>query len=136
MRNASGEQSAAIRFDESFLVDVSYRVTEPIQHAAVVVSFTDLAGNVIFESWDTDSGSDGDTDRSPGMYRSSCTIPRTLLKPGRYWLSLAAHVPNRKHLDRRDHVLAFDVVPVEGSVNTDRLGLLAPVLEWDVLKLP
>ena len=100
-----------------------------------MASFTDLAGNLIFESWDSDSQSDGHSVRLPGTYRSSCIVPKTLMKPGRYWLSIAAHVPNRKIFDRKDHVLAFDVLPVEGSINTDRLGLLSPVLAWDIAKL-
>ena len=135
VRDASGQHAAAVRFDQPFRVDVSYRVNDPIQNAAVLVSFMDLAGNLIFESWDTDSGPSGPSVRLAGTYRSSCFIPKSLLKPGRYWLSLAAHVPNRKGLDRRDHVLAFDVVPVEGSFNADRLGLLTPVLEWEIQKL-
>ena len=77
----------------------------------------------------------GQADRLPGTYESSCIIPRTLLKPGRYWVSLAAHVPNRKGLDLRDQVLAFDVLPVEGGINTDRLGLFSPVLDWEIRKL-
>jgi lipopolysaccharide transport system ATP-binding protein len=135
IRDASGEQTAAVRFDQPFRVEVSYRVNDSIKDAAVLVSFMDLAGNLIFESWDTDSGPNGHAQRSPGTYQSSCIIPKALLKPGRYWLNLAAHVPNRKVFDRRDHVLAFDVLPVEGSFNSDRLGLLSPVLDWEIRKL-
>ena len=106
-----------------------------MKNAAVLVSFTDLSGNLIFESWDTDPQPEGHADRLPGTYQSCCTIPRTFLKPGRYWLSIAAHVPNRKVLDRKDHVLAFDVLPVEGSFNSDRRGLISPALAWEIRKL-
>lgn len=133
--DASGRPAGSIRFDQPFRVGVSYRVNDSIEDAAVVASFMDLAGNLIFESWDTDSQSNGLSVRSPGMYRSTCIVPETLLKPGRYWLNIAAHVPNRKVFDRKDHVLAFDVLPVEGSFNSDRLGLLSPVFEWETLKL-
>jgi hypothetical protein len=114
---------------------VSYSVKTPLKNAAVVVSFTDLSGNIIFESWDADSRPNGHSDRLPGTYQSSCTIPKALLKPGRYWLSIGAHIPNRKIIDRKDHVLAFDVLPAGGSFNSDRLGLLSPVLQWEILKL-
>ena len=133
--DASDRPTASIPFSESFHVAVSYRLSDSIQDLAIVVSFTDLAGNLIFESWDTDSHPNGQTVRTPGTYQSSCLIPRTLLKPGRYWLSIAAHVPNRTVFERRDHVLAFDVLPVEGGFNTDRLGLLSPVLEWETRQL-
>ena len=135
VRDAKGRQATAVRFDEPFRVEVSYRVDDSIENAAVLVSFMDLAGNLIFESWDTDSGLNGQTIRRPGTYLSSCIIPKMLLKPGRYWLSLGAHIPNAKILDRREHVLAFDVLPVEGHVRTDRLGLLVPVLDWEAEKL-
>jgi lipopolysaccharide transport system ATP-binding protein len=134
IRDGDNRQTAAVRFDQPFHVDVSYRVNEVVPNAAVLVSFTDLAGNLIFESWDTDSPRGEVSVRAPGTYRSSCIVSKTLLKPGRYWLSLAAHIPYRKVLDRRDHVLAFDVLPVEGSVDTSRVGLLAPVLPWEVEK--
>ena len=133
--DASDRPAVSIRFDKPFRVGVSYQVNDSIENAAVVASFMDLAGNLIFESWDTDSQPNGHSVRSPGMYRSTCLVPETLLKPGRYWLSIAAHVPNRKVFDRRDHVLAFDVLPVEGSFNSDRLGLLSPVFDWEILKL-
>jgi lipopolysaccharide transport system ATP-binding protein len=135
VRDATGQRAAAVRFDQPFRVDVSYRLDDPIQGLAIVVAFTDLAGNLIFETWDTDSQPNGHSVRSAGTYRSSCVVPRTLLKPGRYWLSIAAHVPNRTLFDRKDHVLAFDVVPVEGGFSTDRLGLLSPVLEWETERL-
>jgi lipopolysaccharide transport system ATP-binding protein len=134
IRDGDNRQTAAVRFDQPFQVDVSYRVNATVPNAAVLVSFTDLAGNLIFESWDTDAPRDSVAVREPGTYRSSCIVPKTLLKPGRYWLSLAAHIPQRKVLDRREHVLAFDVLPVEGSVDTSRMGLLAPVLPWDIEK--
>jgi hypothetical protein len=135
IRDASGRSTAAVRFDQPFRAEVSYRIDESIHNPVVLVSFTDLAGNLIFESWDSDSTPRSQSLRSPGVYLSSCTIPKALLKPGRYWMSIGAHVPNRKLLDRRDHVLAFDVVPVEGGETTDRLGLLSPVLEWEIVKL-
>jgi lipopolysaccharide transport system ATP-binding protein len=134
IRDGTNGQTAAVRFDQPFHVDVSYRVNATVPNGAVLVSFTDLAGNLIFESWDTDASRDDVSIREPGTYRSSCIVPQTLLKPGRYWLSLAAHIPNRKVLDRREHVLAFDVLPVEGSVDTSRVGLLAPVLPWEIEK--
>ena len=53
--DASGRPAAAVRFDQPFRVDVSYRVNDSLQNAAIVASFMDVAGNLIFESWDTDS---------------------------------------------------------------------------------
>ena len=136
VRDASGQHAAAVRFDQPFRVDVSYRVQRPdpersrsgVIHGPRREPHLREAGTPI-------PGRTRPLFVRPGTYRSSCFIPKSLLKPGRYWLSIAAHVPNRKGLDRRDHVLAFDVVPVEGSFNSDRLGLLTPVLEWEIQKL-
>jgi lipopolysaccharide transport system ATP-binding protein len=135
VRDVSGNNTAAVRFDQPFVVDVSYRVNERIQDAALLLRITDLSGNIVFTSWDTDSGLTEPPNRMPGAYVSSCTVPKRLLKPGRYWLSIGCHVPNGKRLDYRENVVAFDVVPVEGGLNSDRLGVVSPVLEWKTLKV-
>jgi hypothetical protein len=131
IRDQSGQHATAVRFEEPFRVDVEYKIRHRVENAAVLVSFVDLAGNLIFESWDTDASSEGTASRQPGNYQASCLVPQSLLKPGRYWLNIAAHVPNRKILDRRDHVIAFDVLPPADAAITDRLGLLSPVLPWE-----
>jgi hypothetical protein len=33
-----------------------------------------------------------------------------------------------------ENVLAFDVVPVEGGLNSDRLGIVTPILQWEISK--
>jgi hypothetical protein len=38
-------------------------------------------------------------------------------------------------LDYRETVVALDVMPVEGGLNSDRLGVVSPVLEWKKLKI-
>jgi hypothetical protein len=88
VRAASGNSTAAVRFDQPFVVDVSYRVNEAIQDAALLLRITDLSGNIVFTSWDTDSGLIESPDRMPGDYVSSCTVPKTLLKPALYCLCL------------------------------------------------
>ena len=133
--DASGNNTAAVRFDQPFVVDVSYRVHERIQDAALLLRITDLSGNIVFTSWDTDSDPLQSPNRVPGVYLSSCTVPKALLKPGRYWLSFGCHVPNGKRLDYRENVVAFDVVPVEGGLNSDRLGVVSPVLDWKTKKV-
>jgi lipopolysaccharide transport system ATP-binding protein len=135
VRDGSGNSTAAVRFDQPFVFDVSYRVNEQIQDAVILLRITDLSGNIVFTSWDIDSGLIESPNRMPGAYVSSCTVPKTLLKPGRYWLSVGCHVPNGKPLDYRENVVAFDVMPVEGGLNSDRLGVVSPVLEWKTLKL-
>jgi lipopolysaccharide transport system ATP-binding protein len=135
VRNSSGEGTSAVRFDEPFRVDVSYRVKRAIQNATVLVRVTDLSGNIVFTSWDVDSHSNEPSSRTTGDYISSCLLPKTLLKPGRYWLSIGAHVPNGRAIQYLENVLAFDVIPVEGGLNSDRLGIVSPILEWEILKL-
>jgi lipopolysaccharide transport system ATP-binding protein len=135
VHDASGQQAAAVPFDQPFGVEVTYRVSETIRDAAILLRVIDLSGNIVFTSWDTDSRFDGPIVRDRGTYLSSCVIPRTLLKPGRYWLSVGAHVPNGRSLDYRENVLAFDVIPVAESLNSDRQGIVSPVLDWKIEKL-
>ena len=58
VRDAAGQPSAAVPFDQPFRVDVSYRVDDPIRDAAVVVLLIDASGNNVLESWDTDSSTE------------------------------------------------------------------------------
>jgi lipopolysaccharide transport system ATP-binding protein len=134
VRNSSGERASAIRFDEPFRVDVSYQIKEAIQHATVLLQVTDLSGNIVFTSWDVDGDSNVPHRRTTGTYVSSCFLPKMLLRPGRYWLSIGAHVPNGRPLEYLENVLAFDVIPVEGGLNSDRLGIVTPILEWEISK--
>ena len=135
VRDDSGRQTSAVPFDQPFSVDVSYLVNQTIRDSAVLLRISDVSGNIVFTSWDTDANMNGLNERGPGTYRSSCVLPRAFLKPGRYWLSVGAHVPNGRTLDYQENVLAFDVAPVEGGLNSDRAGVVSPILNWQTRKL-
>lgn len=135
IRNERGEPTSAVRHDERFYIDISYRLNKSVPDSSVFFQLTNLSGNIVLESWDTDSDKNRDVDRSRGDYTSSCFLPSALLRPGRYWLSIAAHIHNDRWLDQKDHILAFDVSPGGSTIIFDRRGLLAPVFDWEVTKL-
>jgi lipopolysaccharide transport system ATP-binding protein len=136
VRDAIGQPTIAVPFDRTFGIELTYDVKERVRDATLLVRVTDLSGNIVFTSWDTDSAEGGSVDRDSGTYLSSCLVPATLLKPGRYWVSVGAHVPNGRVLDYRENVLAFDVTPVAAGLNSDRLGIVSPILAWDTQKIP
>lgn len=132
VRNEGGESASAVRYDERFYIDVTYRLSDSLRDAAVLIRLTDLSGNIVLESWDTDADKNRHVERSRGDYTSTCVLPSALLKPGRYWLSIGAHIPNARELDRRDHILAFDVSPGGSTIISDRRGVIVPVFDWEV----
>ena len=43
--------------------------------------------------------------------------------------------PQRPQPRLPENVMAFDVVPVEGGLNSDRVGVVSPILNWKTRKL-
>jgi lipopolysaccharide transport system ATP-binding protein len=124
---------ATPHYDEDFLVEVAYDVARPCSNLAVFLRVKDCQGHVLWTSWDTDTTGWESRLRPPGRYVSACTIPRQLLRPNRYLLSVGAYMPkNDRLVEYLDDALAFDVSPVGYQLNAGRVGLLTPLLSWRV----
>jgi len=118
----------AVGFAAPFEIEATYRVETPIRNAVVTVRLSDALGNVILTSWDGDSVDV--TNRAVGRYRSTCEVPASILRPGRYWLSLGSFVPGAEDIDLRSNVLAFDIGAMGYPLNSSRVGVITPVLRW------
>jgi hypothetical protein len=70
--------------------------------------------------------------REVGRYRTVCNIPGKLLRNGLYYLNIGAYIENREVLDQQQNVLAFDVSTVGCPAMDGRLGVISPILHWDV----
>jgi lipopolysaccharide transport system ATP-binding protein len=119
-------------FDRPFEIRVEYEVKEPIRDLAISLSIVDAQGNTIFTTWDIDSTDWRGRIRHPGVYRSICELPGSLLRPGRYWVTVGSHIYNFKAIEFRESLLSFEVSQVNFPFNEDRLGILTPVLQWIV----
>jgi len=127
-----GEPQSVVPFDAEFRIEISYELLAPIRNLSILCRVTNSRGEVVWISWDTDTSKWNGRVREPGKYLSECKVPATLLRPGRYTLSIGAEIHNVRTLNFYDNVLAFDVSPVGYHLNLNRDGIITPVLEWDV----
>jgi lipopolysaccharide transport system ATP-binding protein len=126
------ELAEVLPFDESFEIEVGYTLRVPIRGLAVLCAVNNARGEVVWMSEDTDTTDLEKKVRDPGAYVSTCTVPSHLLKPGRYMLHAAGHVPGTRHVFRRLHVVTFEVSPEGYAFQLSREGAITPVLPWTV----
>jgi lipopolysaccharide transport system ATP-binding protein len=124
--------TAIVPFEEEALVEIAYSLKESVRNMVVALTVLNDRGEVAFVSWDTDSTDLAGAVREAGPHVSTCTIPARFLKPGRYLLSVVAHVPNVQILERRIRAVAFDVSPVGYPFKLSREGSVTPTLHWAV----
>lgn len=128
--------TAVHAFDESFQIEIGYEIINPIRGQAIACQLTDLQGNNLIISYDTDTTVWNGQYRERGNYTSTCKVPGGLLRPGRYLLSVSARSPKISRssgkITEHINVLAFEIseqgFPFSGSVR----GIFTPLLEWQV----
>ena len=130
VRAADGVTRTAYNWDEDIYIDVDYRILQTLRNLRVGFQIENDRNQVIFRSGDADwVASLGET-RAPGVYRSTCHIPRHLLNSGRYYLSTRADIWLLRWLHKRDAVVSFEVgqVSVPGGPYSE--AMVRPHLEW------
>ncbi|MCB9139505.1 MAG: ABC transporter ATP-binding protein [Caldilineaceae bacterium] len=118
--------------NQPFTVKIKYEVKSKLSNCSVILRITDMSGTVVFTSWDTDSNATLLQLRWPGMYQSVCRVSSHLLKPGRYSVTVAAHVYGVKVLDCQEAAFNFGLSDVGYKFNEERLGVVQPILDWVV----
>ena len=124
-----------VTFNDPVLVEIEYEVRVSLSHLSINFHLFDSMNNLVFESMDSDSLEWKDGLREPGRYLATATVPPCLLRPGRYSLSLIALIQDVKVFAREEGILRFDVSEVGYTLNSHRLGIISPVLEWEVARL-
>jgi len=133
--SAEDRPTTIVDFDSQFKVEIGYEVINPVRNLSIVYRLVDSMGNIVFESMDTDSTDWNGRVRERGQHLSVCKIPGGLLKPGRYQLSILSFIDRVKIIEYREGVLAFDVSEVGYRLTPSRLGVITPVLEWEVSRI-
>jgi len=128
------QPSPVVHFDSEFRVEVTSEIGTSIKDVAISYQIKDLQGNIVWSSWDTDTTGLKHSIREPGRYKSTCSVPGSMLRPGRYVLSVAAH-NNLKVLARHPEILMFDVSELGYSLNVNRAGIITPMLDWNVSRI-
>jgi lipopolysaccharide transport system ATP-binding protein len=117
--------------DQDILVTITYALREPVSSYRVGITVAHAEFGTIFSSINTDSM--GRSAGTLGEHSLTCTIPRNLLAPGEYTVSIGADIPMVAVLAEAGHALAFCVTSAGaagGEIPDGRRGLVRPRLKW------
>lgn len=130
-----GSISPTIPFDEPVRITVEHEVRQPENNVMLLLKITDMSGNVILTTSDVDADpSRGDW--KPGRYRSVVEIQRSLLRPGRYLLTVHAKKRRGVKLDEHPRCLGLEIAPIRYAMQENRAGLITPIIPWESGPLP
>jgi lipopolysaccharide transport system ATP-binding protein len=113
-------------------VEVTYEIIDAIRNFSILCRLTDLHGNVLWTSRDTDTTDWSGRVRERGRYVSKCLVPGQLLRPGRYLISVGSYLSDVRITCYHENVLGFDVSAVGYPLMLDRMGLITPLFDWEV----
>ena len=133
--NMDGCETPCFSADEAFTIQIEFTVAHEsyAQIAFRLNSSTD--GSTILTSAISDQTNDRAMSFRPGRYRVSCYVPAHTLRPGNYYLLVAANNPHGPQFDLVDNILNFEITTIGSLINFDgRLGVIVPLLRWDLNK--
>jgi lipopolysaccharide transport system ATP-binding protein len=122
----------AVRFDKNFCVSVGYSLQES-QNIAILLRITTAMGTAVFTTWDTDTTEWREKSRLPGDYVSTCTIPGGILRPGKYFLTIGICNAKKHTWQIHEDILSLQITDIGYTLNIERIGVITPLLKWDVL---
>ncbi len=141
VRDAQGRVTDTVRADEAFTVEWEYALEKPLRGLRVGIYLLTTRGEYVLTSFDVD---DLDMyrrweERPPGRYLSRVHIPGHWLNEGRYILSVNASTFGVRTYFHEENALSFRVDPI-GAVGAQwperRVGVLRPLLRWEILRNP
>lgn len=132
IESRSEQPTKIVAFSGAFEIRVMYEVKKPVRGMHIITRITDLQGNIVFASWDTDTTEWKARAREAGHYISVCQVSSRLLKPGRYTITVGFHIQNMNEWRYYDNILTFSISGVGYIFDKDREGLITPELKWSV----
>ncbi len=140
VKDHNGRVVDTLRSTEPFIVEIEYRLDQPITGLRVGIYLLTMRGEYVFTSFDLDNPEKFEqiSVRPEGRYLSRCTIPANTLNEGRYMLSVNASSFRIKRYFWDDHALAFtvDATGAPGKHWPEpRMGPMRPALDWVIERL-
>ncbi|MFN2144423.1 MAG: ABC transporter ATP-binding protein [Anaerolineales bacterium] len=132
-----GDVSDVVRSIEPLTVEMEYELDEDIQGLRVGIYLLTIRGDLVFTSFDTDSGPEYEKYgvRPKGRYISHCQIPADFFNEGQYVLGINASSYRVKRYFQDEHALTFSVDPM-GAPGKQwpevRMGTIRPRLNWKI----
>lgn len=128
------ESNGAFDFDLPLVAQIEYEVAKPMADLRIVLRIVSETGTIIFTSCDQDQPQQNDHGlKTKGRYLSRCNIPGSLLRPGKFFLTVGTS-QHTTWFELLENLLVFEVSKV-GYQLPERLGLISPILDWDTHKL-
>ena len=130
--NEKNQTTTLFNFDEKIEVKIRYRTSLNRSEYVMGVALADAQGNDLFSSFDTDN--DTLRDYIPSLSNDiSCNLPARLFKPGAYTMTVFSHKHQGFGLKTVFIVrLNIEINTVGAVAASSRLGLLQPILNWQV----
>jgi hypothetical protein len=129
------QTSGVISFDHAFTAEIEYEVTRAVVDVSIVLRIVSRSGTIIFTSSDTDTpDTSRENVRAAGRYLSVCTIPGKFLKSEKLFLTVGAR-RRETWLELHENLLGFEVDAIRNPLHPQRLGVVTPLLDWDIAKL-
>ncbi len=136
VRQPDGSISSSMDIRREVKIEIRYEVLRPGRIIVPSVKLNNEQGACIFVSHDWNDGW-RHTEREPGMYETTVTVPGNLLSEGTVFVTVTAatYQPHDIHFDQRDAV-TFNVIDspdgdaARGDFAGPMQGVVRPVLEW------
>jgi lipopolysaccharide transport system ATP-binding protein len=136
--SATNKQSGppgVLNIDEPILITISYSVMRNLPACQVRVCVYNSENVAVFTTSDTDIFGVPGIEKDSGFYHTSFEIPAYFLRPGTYYLQLAAHSPRKMYHEIVEEAITFEISVVNALTALDgRLGIVSPLLRWKTIK--
>jgi lipopolysaccharide transport system ATP-binding protein len=131
LRDKLGKATGRFCMEEAVRVEIDYEIREPIRNAHVASYVRDRYGTWVIATTDADRDRGVLTDRKPGLYRTTWTIPAGILNSGTYHLTVAIGIHNVELFDWKDS-LAFSLEPTSLTRVIDIRASIHPLLQVEI----
>ena len=136
--SASEERGTAFVIDKEIEIGVEFWSLKPDQNLAITLHVTTSEDIVAFSTSSGHNVSLKDEHLDTGLYFTNCRIPANLLNNGRYRVKLLVVKNHTEVVLVIADAVSFEVLDAvdrRGAYFGKRIGVLAPVLTWDLRKL-
>ncbi len=126
----SGEPINSAGYLSSTFAEVEVCPDRPDSDFIVALRLTDELGRDVLTSWDTDTNSRNT--RVGESYRNLCELPRGLLRPGQYFVTVMVRKLKHGYIEMIEEAnLEFEVTNIDFMMNRERFGVVLPTLNWE-----
>ncbi|MBN2044445.1 MAG: ABC transporter ATP-binding protein [Anaerolineales bacterium] len=137
VKDPRGNIGDVVRSIEPLTVEMEYELEEDIQGLRVGIYLLTMRGDLVFVSFDTDSGPEYEKfgTRPAGRYVSRCQIPADFFNEGQYVIGINASSYRVKRFFQEEHALSFsiDSMGAPGKQWPEvRMGSVRPRLNWQI----